>query len=783
MRKHQLTHQFSLSNNKKKKKSVRRRERHSYNKGGTMNQSKFFFFLTFFLFEKVHSKLNEGRNLLVVGSLNADTFLPVSRLPVEGENLTLLPDTHPEVDVAGGKGCNQAIACAKFLHDGSNDGEKRRVAFIGQFGNDDAGEMLKSCLVQHGVEISSLCQTCNDIPSGRGYVFLQASSGKVSAIVSGGSNLYGWNDDWKEASYGSETSLELQSLLKHTSCVLLQREVPEYVNFMIAYHAQKEKDVIVIQDVGGEDRPMQPEMMSMCDYIVPNASELIRLVKSVVTTEEDVSIHDNSDDIVEWATRLARLLQKHGGANHVLVTLGDKGSLLVPKDTTEEVIYQPACQVPGKIIDETGAGDCYRAAFAVALSTTTTTTINKRSLRKCMQFASAAGALAVTKKGAVPSIPTKKETATLCHESFGTTYDNDDNNDISESKDVSINNNNGVPRGGATTDDQHDINDDDFHLMFGSRLNSMKDRPELWDEPVDNVREWVKRQGMVKGLGCVDFNYPQHFHSWTTAEAKEALESVGLVAGAVCLRYPSKFARGAMNHPDVTLRREAIEMTKAAAQVALDLGCNEVVVWSAYDGYDYPFQVDYEEKWQQLVEAFQECCDSYPDIRWSLEFKPTDENTRFFTVPSTGAALLLVKDIDRPNMGLTLDMGHMLMAGENPGQSISMVGDRLFGIQLNDGYTRLAAEDGMMFGSIHPSMALEAMYQIQNIKNGGFKGHLYFDTFPQRTDPIKEAEYNIQRVKKFWKAASKLDEQGIRKIMQNHDAIGALEAIDHVLNR
>lgn len=82
------------------------------------------------------------------------------------------------------------------------------------------------------------------------------------------------------------------------------------------------------------------------------------------------------------------------------------------------------------------------------------------------------------------------------------------------------------------------------------------------------------------------------------------------------------------------------------------------------DGYDYPFQVNYREKWNQLVKAFQECCDAFPDIKWSLEFKPTDENTRFFTVPSTGAALLLVKEIDRPNMGLTLDVGHMLMAGE-----------------------------------------------------------------------------------------------------------------------
>lgn len=193
------------------------------------------------------------------------------------------------------------------------------------------------------------------------------------------------------------------------------------------------------------------------------------------------------------------------------------------------------------------------------------------------------------------------------------------------------------------------------------------------------------------------------------------------------------------------------------------------------DGYDYPFQVNYKEKWDQIVSAFQECCDDHPDIKWSLEFKPTDENTRFFTVASTGAAMLLLKDINRPNMGLTLDVGHMLMAGENPGQSISMVGDKLFGIQLNDGYTRLAAEDGMMFGSIHPTMALEIMYQLQE---NNFNGHLYFDTFPQRTDPVKECEYNIRKVKEFWNAAKRLNDKGILEVMKEHDAVGALEILN-----
>jgi hypothetical protein len=108
-----------------------------------------------------------------------------------------------------------------------------------------------------------------------------------------------------------------------------------------------------------------------------------------------------------------------------------------------------------------------------------------------------------------------------------------------------------------------------------------------------------------------------------------------------------------------------------------------------------------------------------------------------------------------------------------------MVKDKLFGIQLNDGYTRLAAEDGMMFGSIHPTIALEIMYQLHVIN---FQGHLYFDTFPQRSDPVKEAEYNIKAAKRFWKASQRMIRAGkLDEIVQSHDAIAALDLINDVL--
>lgn len=245
-----------------------------------------------------------------------------------------------------------------------------------------------------------------------------------------------------------------------------------------------------------------------------------------------------------------------------------------------------------------------------------------------MKFATAAASCSVQRNGAVPSTPTLREVEERLHKFT----------DAAQTAVLSIPRGDGLHvdlsrgRGGSGNSER-----EDFPFLVGSRLNSMKDRPELWNMPLDNPRDFVRRQATIRGLTCVDFNYPQHFLSWSNEEAKAALDEAGLVAGAVCLRCPTRFARGAMNHPDANLREEATKLIKEAAQTALDLGCNEVVVWLAFDGCNYPFQVDYNSKWNELVEAFRECCDAFPNIKFSLEHKPTDENARFFTVPSTGA--------------------------------------------------------------------------------------------------------------------------------------------------
>lgn len=309
-------------------------------------------------------------NILVVGSANADTFLPVARLPTEGENLTLLPGKQPAVDFPGGKGCTQAVAASKL--------SKEKCSFVGQFGADDAALVLLKALNDAGVDTSN-CGSHKDLPSGRGYVFL-TQSGSVSAVISGGSNLGGWKR-WELDSEEKLSDEEIDQLLENVNCILLQREVPEHVNLLIASRAKRRENIIVIQDAGGEDRPISEEMLQCCDYLIPNESELKRLVDSF--GDDTIS---KSDDYIS----LAKYLQNQGARN-VLVTRGARGSTLVTEDGT--TIHQPSYALHNRqVVDETGAGDCYRAAFAVSL-------LEGHNIQHCMKFASAAGSLSVQANG------------------------------------------------------------------------------------------------------------------------------------------------------------------------------------------------------------------------------------------------------------------------------------------------------------------------------------------------------------------------------------------------
>jgi xylose isomerase len=305
---------------------------------------------------------------------------------------------------------------------------------------------------------------------------------------------------------------------------------------------------------------------------------------------------------------------------------------------------------------------------------------------------------------------------------------------------------------------------------FSTRLNSFgiglgKKYPDETWTTVKLIAEAAK----VKGLTALELNYPEHFVKNSENEVKDALAKTHLVVKGIQLRWPApKFSNGGFSNSDEAIRRAAIDTVKEASAVARSFGTDHVLLWPAHDGYEYPMQMDYVSGWNWFRDALIELADENPDIRYSIEYKPAEPRGRTL-LNTTGAVLKMIADVNRDNVGVTLDFGHLLMAGENPAQSAALClkDGKMFGLQLNDSHG--AADDGLLVGSIHLPETLELAYYL--IREN-YQGTFYFDTDPVRENPVKECEMNIERMGAILDRAEKFS-----KFKPSGDALASSELL------
>lgn len=319
---------------------------------------------------------------------------------------------------------------------------------------------------------------------------------------------------------------------------------------------------------------------------------------------------------------------------------------------------------------------------------------------------------------------------------------------------------------------------------FATRLNSFRTRPELyWGEGHGKPTplETIERASSVPGLTEVDLNYPDHFQNSTPAEMKVALDRHGLVLNGVAMRYYSDpiFDRGAFTHPDAQVREKAVELTFRGIDALVEMGGDLLTVWPGQDGFEYAFQADYRKLWDYEVEAIQRVAEYNPDIRVSIEYKP-DEPRAFSLLPDIGSTLLAIKEAGAPNLGVTLDMAHVLYANEQPAASAVLISrhTNLYGVHLNDAYGK--RDDGLMVGSVHTLRTLELLYVLEQL---GYDQAIYFDTFPDTTgiDPVQECAMNIETVQRMLKLIHDIDSQKLETILENQDAVAGQRFIQDYL--
>ena len=304
--------------------------------------------------------------------------------------------------------------------------------------------------------------------------------------------------------------------------------------------------------------------------------------------------------------------------------------------------------------------------------------------------------------------------------------------------------------------------------LYALRLNALK--PCLPPDRSGDTVALLELAASVEGIGAADLNFPDQVHPDNEAAVSEALRANGLRLNGLAMRYygDRALALGAFTHPEASVRRAAIDLTKRGIDCAARLGAEQMTLWMGQDGFDYAFQMDYGRAWDDTISAIAEVADHNPAIDIAIEYKP-NEPRAYALMPDIGTTLLACREVNRRNLGVTLDFAHVLYADEMPAHAATLVlrHARLMGVHLNDGYGK--RDDGLMVGTVHPVATVEMFVALLR---AGYGGAIYFDTFPDHSglDPLAEARTNVIMAERLRRIALGL--------MDNADLAGAIAAQD-----
>lgn len=306
---------------------------------------------------------------------------------------------------------------------------------------------------------------------------------------------------------------------------------------------------------------------------------------------------------------------------------------------------------------------------------------------------------------------------------------------------------------------------------YATRLNAFKTKG-------DTVADLIGKAGQVGGLDAADLNFPDHFDHHIPTELANLLHNSNIALNGLAMRYYTDpgFRLGAFTHPDATVRRAAIDLTKRGLDALAQMGGRVMTVWLGQDGFDYSFQADHARQWDDTLAALAEVCDHNPALDISIEYKPNEPRS-WSVLPDMATTLHAIRDLARPNLGVTLDFCHMLFAGEMPAKSAILAARhcRIMGVHLNDGYAK--RDDGLIAGTVHPIQTVELFWVLDRL---GYDGVIYFDTFPDHggMDPVQEARANIALTERLRAVAADLrDDPVLRAAMAGQDAATATRRI------
>lgn len=244
----------------------------------------------------------------------------------------------------------------------------------------------------------------------------------------------------------------------------------------------------------------------------------------------------------------------------------------------------------------------------------------------------------------------------------------------------------------------------------------------------------------IPGVDGIEPVYPQDFDDSARTIALLKAGDLPVSAVNVNIKTEPKWRRGSLTAPEAGVRREAVRYITTGMDLAAEVGAGMITVCPLMDGWDYPFQVDYQRQWEWMLEGFRAAAGHRADIRVSIEYKPF-ESRNHSTVSHIGQTLHLCAEAGPPNLGITMDVGHALAARETPAASACLAARarRLFYVHFNDNDRNWDWD--MLPGSAALWETVETLFYLRRL---GWDGWFSYDVFTRHGDPAEGIAATIQ---------------------------------------
>ncbi|HCL70178.1 MAG: xylose isomerase [Actinomycetales bacterium] len=286
--------------------------------------------------------------------------------------------------------------------------------------------------------------------------------------------------------------------------------------------------------------------------------------------------------------------------------------------------------------------------------------------------------------------------------------------------------------------------------------------------PPRSTEEMLDAAAQVQGLTYLDINVPFATDSLNAHDVKTMLDDRGLKCRATTPHiYMREYSRGAFTNPDSELRLRTRNRVEEAVEAAAVLDAGYVKFWPGQDGYDYPGQVDYEQIWGYTVNAMREICENHSDVQFAIEYKPKEPRVRM-TLANAPKTLLAIQETGVDNLGIVMDFGHSLMAGESPTESLLMINryEKLVSAELNDNWRDW--DDDLPVASVHLFETMEYLLALRSIE---WKDPLLLDQFPFRENPIAAVARSIETIEMLSEACTRVDGVELAEAQSRQDAL------------